>query len=196
MMRLSVSTITLMLSVSASGANVVSVSFLGGRFDPGYAAGYVDAVFAPNTLGVFGSVADPGTAVVFNRPLISPGPIDLTIDSPIYGDVSLSFTALASFVVNRAGEFFTMAGSGGFISVNLVAPGSGISSFGFTGIGDYTPATPPPPPPCLDCNPPPPCLTCGPPPIAAPETSTWLMMLIGFAALSVPALMRKRFARL
>lgn len=54
------------------------------------------------------------------------------------------------------------------------------------------PVVPPPPPPCVDCNPPPPCLTCDPPPVGpgTPETSTWLMMLIGFAGLGYASLRR------
>lgn len=49
----------------------------------------------------------------------------------------------------------------------------------------------PPPPPCLDCNPPPPCLTCGPPVVSVPETSTWVMLLLGFTGLGFAGLRRR-----
>lgn len=180
----------IMLSASAHAA-LVPISFLGGRFYPGFASGYVDAVFAPNTLDVSGTIAG-GTTVDFNRPLSGgPGPIDVSIDSPIYGDVTIDFTQLASLNFTPAGEFYTMAGSGGFISVNLAY--YGVSSFGFTGIGSYTPAPPPidPPPTCL--------VNCGggidPPPIVvgAPEPATWIMMALGFACLGFSAF-RQRLA--
>lgn len=184
----------IMLSASAHAA-LVPISFLGDRFYPGFESGYVDAVFAPDTLDVSGTIAG-GTTVDFNRPLSGgPGPIDVSIDSPIYGDVTVDFTQLASLNFTPAGEFYTMAGSGGFISVNLAY--YGVSSFGFTGIGSYTPAPPPP------IDPPPACIVnCGggidPPPIVvgAPETSTWAMMLMGFVGLGFAAHRRAHTARL
>lgn len=47
------------------------------------------------------------------------------------------------------------------------------------------PIDPPPvDPPCMDCDPPPPCVMCDAPPVVAvPETSTFLMMLLGFIGL-------------
>lgn len=65
--------------------------------------------------------------------------------------------------------------------------------------GPELPAPPPPvnPPPCVDCDPPPPCTDCGlpppclscdpPPPVVPtiPETSTWLMLLMGFGSLTL-----------
>lgn len=186
----------LMLSASAHAA-LVPVSPLGGRFYPGQTSGYIDAVFPPDTTGVSGTIASPGQTVEFNRSINSPGPISLVFDSPIYGDISLAFSVLASFAITPAGEFFTELGSGGFISVNLVNPGYGISSFGFTGEGSYTPA----PPPIAD---PPPCVTnCGgggvtPPPVVVgtPEPSTWALLLIGFAGLGFAAKRRTHRARL
>lgn len=58
-------------------------------------------------------------------------------------------------------------------------------------VASVTPPSPPPTPPCLDCNPPPPCMDCGPPPPGVPELSTWLMMLLGFAGLSISTFRRK-----
>lgn len=60
---------------------------------------------------------------------------------------------------------------------------------------NYGPPSPPSPPPYIPPYiPPPPCLDCGsgPIPTPIPETSTWLMLLFGFVALSVSAV-RRRF---
>jgi hypothetical protein len=52
---------------------------------------------------------------------------------------------------------------------------------------DYTP------PPSSILNPPPPPSSTAP--LAAPEPSTWAMMLVGFAGLGYAAVRRKRFVR-
>jgi hypothetical protein len=192
---------------ASTAAHAASVD-LGGRFYPGMSSGYVDAI-AHNFVASDGTGDSPDDLINFSTPPITPAFEVVTLNTPNYGVVTAEFTSLVSFEVNAAGEFFTLGGnfdgSGyGTLSVNLVQPGFGISSFGLIGNFTYTEADPPPPPvvssdpplPCLDCgppvvssDPPPSCLNCGTPVVpSVPETSTWLMLLTGFAALAYRAL--------
>lgn len=179
---------TLLLSAAAAAMMMAQHSFAGeifitGRFDPSYAAGYVDTSFDSEFGDTSGDVY--GDAVYFSNSALLPFPktIEL-VDTPAYGTVFETFTALATLAFTPAGEFYQLVGPTGWLDVDIVYPGHGISSFSFV---DYGVTAPPPvDPPPID---PPSCvLNCGgdPPPVVipgAPEPSTWLMMLIGFAGL-------------
>jgi hypothetical protein len=176
---------------ASTAAHAASVD-LGGRFDPGMSSGYVDAILH-NSVASDGTGDSLGDLINFSTAPITPTFESVTLNTPNYGVVTAQFTSLLSFALTPAGEFFTLGGNfdgDGYatLSVNLVRPGLGISSFGLFGNFDYEAPTPSPST-CLDCDPPPPCLDCGPPVVpSVPETSTWLMLLTGFAALAYRAL--------
>lgn len=184
---------TLILSAAIAALTWAQHSFAGeifitGRFDPSYATGYVDSDYdwqAGDTSG-----DQFGDAVDFSNSALLPVPktIEL-VDTPTYGTVFETFTALATLAFTPAGEFYQLVGPTGWLDVDIVYPGHGISSFSFV---DYGVTAPPPvdPPSCV--------LNCGgdPPPVVipgAPEPATWLMLLIGFAALTWAG--RKRMVR-
>lgn len=201
----------LALSASSSRAELADVN-LGGRFlSP--TEGYVDAILNNAAFGHDGTGLALGAAPInFSSTVAFAHPIVVTFDTPNYGEVTADFTSIVSVFVSQAGYFYSLTGtidgqaSAPLLSVNLVNPAYGISSFGIHGEFYYTPVVVPPPhidpppctdcdppPPCLTCNPPPPCLTCDPPPIVgAPEPSTWLMMLMGFAGLGYAAKRRRQ----
>jgi hypothetical protein len=190
---------------ASTAAHAASVD-LGGRFYPGMSSGYVDAI-THNSVVSDGSGDSLGDLINFSTPPITPTYEVVTLNTPNYGVVTAEFTSLVSFDVTPAGEFFTLGGNldgNGYVtlSVNLVRPGFGISSFGLYGNFTYTAPDPSqivssdPSLPCFDCgppvtssDPPPPCLDCGPSGVpSVPETSTWLMLLTGFAFLAYRAL--------
>jgi PEP-CTERM motif len=167
------STILLLTATSPSAA---AVDFFGGRFD-GLTEGYVDATYADDPSGI--AFGDP---VSFSAPWVFPFPQTVTFSTPVLGTIQATYTSLASFTITPAGEFFTLDGPGGFLSVNNVTPGYGIASFGL----EYTYTIPvPPTPPCMNCDGPPPPIP------GTPEPSTWLMMLLGFAGLGFAAMRRR-----
>jgi hypothetical protein len=176
---------------ASTAAHAASVD-LGGRFYPGMSSGYVDAI-AHNFVASDGTGDSFGDQINFSTPPITPTFEVVTLNTPNYGVVTAEFTSLVSFALTPAGEFFTLGGNFdgngyGTLSVNLVRPGFGISSFGLIGNFTYT-APDPPPPPVVSSDPPLPCLDCGTPVVpSVPETSTWLMLLTGFAALAYRAL--------
>lgn len=185
-MKSLISILALLAATAPASAEIVSVA-IGGRFFPGYSEGYVYGVKD------YGAGQDDNTGVTagdpvnFSAPPIFPWPVDVSFDSPNFGEITGDFTSLASFAVTPAGEFFTLAGmfdngaGAGFLSVNVVTPGFGISSFGLVGSFAFDP-------PPID---PPPCVDCGPTPVAQiPETSTWAMLALGIIALWFAALRR------
>jgi len=118
----------------------------------------------------------------------------VTLNTPNYGGVTAEFTSLVSFDVTQAGEFFTLGGNFdgtgyGTLSVNLVNPGFGISSFGLFGNFAYTASslvdpigTPGGGAPVDPIGTPGGGVPGGA--SAVPEPSTWAMLLLGFAGLS------------
>lgn len=186
----------ILLSGSAQAASVD----LGGRFYPGFASGYVDAVIN-NYVAHDGTGDVNGDLISFSTPPLAPVPEIVTLNTPNYGVVTADFTHLVSLAFTPDGEFFTLGGTFdgngyGTLSVNLVTR-FGIPSFGIFGNFTYNPPAPPPPSPCSDCGPPPPCLDCGPPPLVpVPEPSTWAMMLLGFAGLGFATFRRSKARRL
>ena len=188
--------ITAALALSTTAANAATV-YLGGRFHPGFTVGYIDAIDGRDTSGDV-----LGETINFSHTPIFPGPVTVSLDTPDYGWESFTFTTLATFTANAAGEFWQLTDANhDAFSVNLVNFGYGIPSFGlFANFAPPLPPAPsviPEPPPCVICDappPPPPCVVCGPTPIiAVPETSTWLMGLIGFACLGF-SVFRQRLA--
>lgn len=186
----------------ATSANAATVSF-GGRFYPGFGSGYVDA----DPINQYSPVHDDtgllmGDLVNFSHAPIAPAPIEVTFDTPNYGEVVGDFSYLIDIHATPAGVSFELGGtlnnSGQFayFSVDLVNPWIGVPpSFSVFGTFAYTPP-PIDPPPCVSCDPPPPCLTCGPVGPAAPELSTWAMMGLGFAGLAFAGYRRQTTSRL
>jgi hypothetical protein len=185
-------------AVAASTAAHAASVDLGGRFYPGMSSGYVDAIIH-NSVASDGTGDALGALVNFSTPPIIPAYEVITLNTANYGIVTAEFTSLVSFDITPAGEFFTLGGNFdgngyGTLSVNLVNPGFGISSFGLIGNFTYTAAAPSPSTvvssdPAVPSDPPLPCLDCGIPTIpSVPETSTWLMLLAGFAALAYRAI--------
>jgi len=194
----SIAIITAAIALSTTTANA-AVVYLGGRFHPGFTVGYIDAIDGRDTSGDF-----IGETIDFSHAPIFPGPVTVSLDTPDYGWESFTFATLATFTANAAGEFWQLTDANhDLFAVNLVNPGFGIPNFGL--FGRFTPPPPPAPviysppaipdpPPCVNCDPPPPCVVCGPTPvIAVPETSTWVMGLIGFACLGF-SVFRQRLA--
>jgi hypothetical protein len=191
---------TVFLSAAAAAMMLAQHSFageiiIGGRFEPSYTVGYEYGTWPADTSG-----AQAGTLIDFSNSAIYAGPKSITFDTPVYGELTETFTTLATLYFTQAGEFYQLVGPTGWMDVNIINPGWGISSFSFTDVAYAPPPVDPPPvdPPPVD---PPSCaIACGPPidpsanVPAAPEASTWLMMLLGFAALGYAALRRSRAA--
>jgi hypothetical protein len=177
---------------ASTAAHAASID-LGGRFNPAMSSGYVDAIIH-NSVATDGSGDSLKDQINFSTPPTAPIFEVVTLNTPNYGVVTAEFTSLVSFDATPAGEFFTLGGNFdgngyGTLSVNLVNPGFGISSFGLFGDFTYTAAAAPSPPTVVSSDPPLPCLDCGIPTIpSVPETSTWLMLLAGFAALAYRAI--------
>lgn len=148
---------------------------IGGRF-ANYTTGVEYGTWPADT-----SDAPAGTLIDFNTSILFPSLKTLSFTTPTYGAMTDTFTHLDYAFTNSSGLFYEETNATGFLDVNIIYPGHGISSFSFT---DYGVAPPPPP-----IDPPPSCLIdCGgitPPPSigAAPEASTWLMLIIGFSFL-------------
>lgn len=147
---------------------------VGGWFNPGFATGYVNGDYTQygDTSGM-----QYGTLVDFSSSALVGGLLKtLTFTSPVYGAQSVSFTNTSYLTFTPFGEFYQETNAlGDWLDVNI--PYTGVSpSFSFK---DYAsvPVTPPPitPPPCLACDP--------PPVVTVPETSTWLMLALGFFGL-------------
>ena len=185
---------TLFLSAAAAAMMLAQHSFageiiIGGRFEPSSTVGYEYGTWPADT------GAQAGTLIDFSNSAIYAGPKSITFDTPVYGELTETFTTLATLYFTQAGEFYQLVGPTGWMDVNIINPGWGTSSFSFT---DVAYAPPPVDPPPVD---PPSCtIACGPPidsspsfP-AVPEASTWLMMLLGFASLGYAALRRSRAA--
>src|SRR6185503_4165559 len=162
MKRLLICSAALMISTAAHSA----VVYLGGRFHPGLTPGYIDAIDGRDTAG-----DALGETIDFSHAPIFPGPVIVSLDTPDYGWESFTFTTLATFTANAAGEFWQLTDANhDLFAVNLVNPGFGIPNFGL--FGNFTPDPPPisyppaipDPPPCVNCDPPPPCVVCGPTP--------------------------------
>jgi hypothetical protein len=179
--------------IAASTAAQAASIDLGGRFNPGMSSGYVDAI-------IHNSVATDGTGdslndeINFSTPPAAPIFEVVTLNTPNYGVITADFSNLVSFDVTPAGEFFTLAGNFngdgyGTLSVNLVNPGFGISSFGIFGNFTYTAPSSSSvfsSDPGVPSDPPLPSLGYSTPVFpSVPETSTWLMLLAGFAALAL-----------
>lgn len=177
---------------ASTAAHAASID-LGGRFNPGMSSGYVDAI-------IHNSVATDGTGDSLNdqinlsTPPTAPIFEVVTLNTPNYGVITAEFSNLVSFDVTPAGEFFTLAGNFngdgyGTLSVNLVNPGFGISSFGIFGNFNYTAPSSSSvfsSDPAVPSDPPLPSLGYRTPVVpSVPETSTWLMLLAGFAALAL-----------
>lgn len=181
---------TLFLSAAAAAMMLAQHSFageiiIGGRF-ASQTVGVEYGVWPADTSG-----AQAGTLIDFSSNIIYPALQTLTFDTPAYGEMSDTFTHFDYIFENASGIFYEETNATGFLDVNIIFPGHGISSFSFTDVAYAPPPPPVDPPPCSDCDPPPPpCLTCDPPPIVtpgAPEASTWLMLLMGFAGLGFAA---------
>jgi hypothetical protein len=176
---------------ASTAAHAASID-LGGRFNPAMSSGYVDAIIH-NSVASDGTGDALGALINFSTPPIIPTYEVITLNTANYGIVTAEFTSLVSFDATPAGEFFTLGGNFdgngyGTLSVNLVNPGFGISSFGLFGNFTYTAAAPSPPT-VVSSDPPLPCPDCGIPTIpSVPETSTWLMLLAGFATLAYRAI--------
>lgn len=177
-----------------------------GWFEPGYATGYVnsnyDYTYGDTSGDKFGALINFNVAANFASPKV------LTFDTPVYGEVTESFTSFDYIRQTAIGLFYELTGPTGWLDVNIPyadAP----PSFSFV---DYGVTAPPPPSMCgpnsgpHQCSPidpppsidppgggitPPPSITGG-----APEASTWAMMALGFAALGLAGYRRQRTARL
>jgi PEP-CTERM motif len=188
---------------ASTAAHAASVD-LGGRFYPGMTSGYVDAIIQ-NSVATDGTGDSLGDLINFSTPPITPTFQVVTLNTPNYGVVTAEFTNLVSFDVTPAGEFFTLGGNFngngyGTLSVNLVNPGFGISSFGIFGNFTYTASSPVDPIGLPGGGGPvDPIRTPGggvPSAAAAvPEPSTWAMMVIGFAGLGYAGYRRVREPR-
>lgn len=184
------------------GAVVVSAVALGSGMPQGHANVFnVDATWSSPTVGYATNIEPDdqsgsylGEQIDFNSVALFPHPMSVSIDTPNFGEITLNFTNIVSSFNNSAGEFYEMTGTDSAGSLDLmtavIAPAHGILRFEVEGYG-FSDLQPPPPLPCTGCNPPP-CLTCGPLPNtpAVPETSTWLMMLLGFTGLAYAAFRR------
>jgi hypothetical protein len=195
-MKLYALPILLALNAPALAGEII----IGGRFE-NQTTGYEYGTWPADTSG-----AQAGTLIDFSSSLVYAGPKSISFDTPAYGEQTETFTTLASLYFTQAGEFYTLLGPKGWLSVNVINPGWGISSFSFTDVATALAPPPPiiPPPPVIVPPPviiPPPVITppiclvdCGPPhiiPIATPELSTWAMMLLGFVALGYAAFRRR-----
>jgi hypothetical protein len=174
---------------ASTAAHAASVD-LGGRFYPGMSSGYVDAIIH-NSVASDGTGDSLGDLINFSTLPIAPTNEVVTLITPNYGVVTAVFTTLISFDVNPAGEFFTLGGNfngGGYgsLSVNLVNPGFGISSFGLIGNFAYTAPSPADPIGTPGGDPP------GGAASTVPEPSTWAMLLIGFAGLGYAGFRRRK----
>jgi hypothetical protein len=186
---------------ASTAAHAASVD-LGGRFYPGMSSGYVDAIIQ-NSVATDGTGDSLGDLINFSTPPITPTFQVVTLNTPNYGVVTAEFTSLVSFDVTPAGEFFTLGGNFngngyGTLSVNLVNPGFGISSFGLIGNFTYIASSPVDPiglpGSVADSDP---IWTPGGyiPPVGAtavPEASTWAMLLLGFAGLGYAGFRRSK----
>jgi hypothetical protein len=186
---------TVFLSAAAAAMMLAQHSFageiiIGGRFEPSYTVGYEYGTWPADTSG-----AQAGTLIDFSNSAIYAGPKSITFDTPVYGELTETFTTLATLYFTQAGEFYQLVGPTGWMDVNIINPGWGISSFSFTDVA-YAPQPVDPPP----VDPPSCTIACGPPIdsspsfLAVPEASTWLMMLLGFASLGYAAMRRSRVA--
>jgi hypothetical protein len=129
--------------------------FITGRFNPSYTTEYVDTSFDSEFGDTSGDVY--GDAVSFSNSAIFAWPKIVTLtDTPAYGTVTEAFTALATLAFTPAGEFYQLVGPTGWLDVDIVYPGHGISSFSFIDYGVTAPPPPvidPPPPVCVtDCG--------------------------------------------
>jgi hypothetical protein len=188
---------TLFLTAAAAAMMWAQHSLAGeivitGRFDPGFATGFVDSNFDSEIGDTSGDQF--GDLIDFSIPANFATPKTLSFDTPVYGDLQASFFAFDYIRITVAGLFYELRGATGFLDVNIVNPGFGISSFMFTDVA--TAPAPVEPPPVIDPPPPACVIDCGggvtPPPTitGTPETSTWLMMLLGFASLGYAGLRR------
>jgi hypothetical protein len=185
---------------ASTAAHAASVD-LGGRFYPGMSSGYVDAIIH-NSVASDGTGDSLGDLINFSTPPIAPTYEVVTLNTPNFGVVTAEFTSLVSFDVTPAGEFFTLGGNFdgtgyGTLSVNLVNPGFGISSFGIFGNFTYTASSPVDPIGLPGGGAPvdPIGTPGGDPPggaSAVPEPSTWAMLLLGFAGLGYAGFRRSK----
>ena len=179
---------------------------IGGHFNAGYISGWVDGVnnnYNPALLDTTG--LQYGDPLSFSAPVIYPWPLTIFVDTPNYGELTVVLTTADYLDYTSAGEFFELRGTingGGWAILDVNLPYYVISSFGLMGQFAYSPPSPPVviPPPVVSppvgkpIEPPtPPIIEPPTPPVVTvPETSTWVMIILGFIGLGCIALRNRR----
>jgi hypothetical protein len=123
------------------------------------------SAYVTSTMGPDSSGIAIGEPVEFSSPWFLPSSQEITFSTPL-GTVSEFYGPVDDIYNITPTEEFVSIG-GGWLDIIEVSPGFGVSSFGLQ--YEYTP-----------------------PPAAIPETSTWVMTLIGFARLGYVAMRRQR----
>jgi hypothetical protein len=161
-------TVQFFIPIEAGSLNRGFPSFSFSGFDPSLGT-LTDA-----TLSLTGSLRWTSSAATLNLTLTGPITASQILTNPFGGQVEVDLEGSASRI-----------GSGPQtenLNLNDGAQGSRVFRTFLDGLVTYD-YTPPPPPPSSTA------------PLAAPEPSTWAMMLIGFAGLGYAAVRRKRFVR-
>jgi hypothetical protein len=151
MKRILLTTALLLSTTAAYSYSYPNIDFLYGVFT-GPTSGYVTSAMGPDSSGI--AIGEP---VEFSSPWFLPSSQGVTFSTPL-GMVSEFYGPVDGiFNITPTEEFISIGG--GWLDIIIeVSPGFEVSSFGL--MYEYTPPSPP---------------------AAIPETSTWVMALIGFA---------------
>lgn len=190
----------LMISTPSIGATIAT----GGHFNAGYTSGWTDGVNNYNPALLDNTGLQYGTPVSFSAPVIYPWPLTISVDTPNYGELTVALTTADYLDYTPGGEFFELRGTingGGWAILDVNLPYYVVSSFGLMGQFAYSPPPPvvvqPPPvvlPPIgkpIEPPTPPVIEPPTPPAVTVPETSTWVMMILGFIGLGWVGLRRR-----